>query len=286
MAKDFSNKEIVKTIKLFIGGEFPRTESGRSYPIFFHNSEKELARLCQASRKDFRNSVEVAEKALASWSAKTSFNRGQILYRMAEMAEGKKSEFAKIFVDSLGLSTEEATAKVQKGIDAFIVAAGWADKYSQLLCSVNQINGPFHNFTTPTPIGVSIFIEDDQFNFAHLCQVISSAILTGNTLIVLLGKGCPMVLAPLAEVCATSDLPGGVVNILTGELKELVGFMGGHYEVQSILYGHKDESYWAQIQNLAAENLKRTLRTRADMDGLELIAKNVEMQTVWHPVGI
>lgn len=285
MAKELSGN-IVKTVKLFIGGEFPRTESGRSYPVYFHKSEKEMARLCQASRKDFRNSVEAAEKALGGWSKKTSYNRGQILYRMAEMAQGKKQEFVQIMQDSLGLTAEQAQLEVQKGIDAFVVAAGWADKYSQILCSVNQVNGPFHNFTTPCPVGVTIFIEDDEFHFDHLCKVISSTILTGNTLIVLLGKGCPLVLGVLAEVFATSDLPGGVINLLTGELKELVGFMGGHYEVQSILYGHKDDAYWTQIQTLAVDNLKRTFRPTLKTDGLELIAKNVEMQTVWHPVGI
>ncbi len=277
---------VSKTIKLFIGGEFPRTESGRSYPVSFHGSEREYARICQASRKDFRNSVEAAEKALGGWSKRASYNRGQILYRMGEMTQGKKEEFAQLFVDILGLTPAKARDEVQKGIDAFIQCAGWADKYSQLLCSVNQVNGPFHNFTTPSHIGVTVFIEDDEFSFEHLCRVIGSVLLAGNTLIVLHGSGLPAIVAPLSEVFATSDLPGGTVNLLTGQLKELVSHIAGHYEVQNILYGHKDDASWKEVQLLGVENLKRSFRATPQVDPLELIFKNVEMQTVWHPIGI
>ncbi len=276
---------VSKTIKLFIGGEFPRTESGRSTPVHFHGGKQEYARICQASRKDFRNAVEAAEKALGGWSKRASYNRGQILYRMAEMAQGKKEEFAQLFVDILGLAPEKARQEAQKGIDAFIQCAGWADKYSQLLCSVNQVNGPFHNFTTPAPIGVTVFVEDDAFNFENLCKVIGSVVLAGNTLIVLHGAGLPAVVAPLSEVLATSDLPPGTINLLTGQLKELISHISGHYEVQNVLYGHNDDAGWKEVQLLGVDNLKRSFRTTPTTDSLELIFKNVEMQTVWHPIG-
>ncbi len=274
-----------KTIKLFIGGEFPRTESGRSIPTYFHNSDKEYARINQASRKDLRNSVEVAQKAFPGWSKRAAYNRGQILYRIAEMIQGKKSEFSELFKTILGLSDTAAETEVQKGIDKFVVYAGWADKYSQLLCSVNSVNGPYHNFTTPTPIGVTLFTESDEFNFEKLSEVIAATIVAGNSLIVLHGKGCPAIVAPLGEVLHTSDLPGGVVNLLSGDLKELAAHFSGHYEINAIIYDHADNDVWKEISLASTTNLKRTYRLKAQVDSLELIAKNVEMQTIWHPIG-
>ncbi|MFN8370523.1 MAG: aldehyde dehydrogenase family protein [Bacteriovoracaceae bacterium] len=274
-----------KTIKMFIGGEFPRTESGRSIPTYYANSEKEYARVNQASRKDLRNSVEAATKAFVGWSKRAAYNRGQILYRIAEMVQGKKGEFSDLFKNILGLSESVADSEVQKGIDQFVSFAGWADKYSQLLCSVNSVNGPYHNFTTPTPIGVTVFVEDDKFNFEKLCEVIAAVIVSGNSLIVLMGKGCPSIIAPLGEALHTSDLPGGVVNLLNGDLKELSTQLSGHYEIQSVIYGHQNQECWKELGVQSVGNLKRIYKLKTKVDSLELIAKNVEMQTIWHPIG-
>lgn len=278
--------KVNKTIKLFINGEFPRTESGRSYPFYYHQSEDVYARVCQASRKDLRNTVEVAKDATQTWSKRSAYNKSQILYRMAEMCEGKREEFSKLFIETLGLSDKEANAQVDQAIDAFVYYSGFCDKYQQLIGAVNPINGPFHNFTTPEALGVVAIIDEEDFHFGKLTDRICSVICSGNSAIVLLTNQCPAVLAPLAEVFATSDLPAGVVNLLTGKLDELKEHVGTHLDILGISFHHKDQEILNQLKSDATQNMKRVIKGRENTRSLENILDFVEYKTIWHPIGV
>lgn len=276
--------DILKTIKLYIDGKFPRTESGRSYT---HTAQgKDIARVCQASRKDFRNSIESNKKAQPGWAGRTAYNRAQILYRMGEMAQGKSAEFRAVLKDSLGLTDAKAKQSVQKAIDAFVYYAGFADKFSQVTGAVNPVAGPYHNFTTPDPVGVVVLIDSDSFDFAKLAANIASIICSGNATTVLLSKQCPAVLAPLAEVFATSDLPGGVVNLLTGHVDELYKHIAAHREVRSISFQNENEKIFFEMKATAVNNMKRMVPMTSEMESLENILSFVEYKTVWHPIGV
>ncbi len=277
--------KVVKTVKLFIGGQFQRTESGRTYSFYKKGTKEQYMRLCQSSKKDFRNSVEVCRKSISSWSEKTAYNRSQILYRMAEMCEGKKWEFMSIFRDSLDISDEKAEKMVNEAVATFVYYAGFCDKYQQLIGSVNPVNGPFHNFTTPEAVGMTALIDSEQFNFPKLIDNICSILVGGNGLVVLLGPGCPVVLAPLAEVFATSDLPPGVVNLLTGSLEELKESIAGHREVRSISFQNEREDLFFDMKEKSFDNMKRMVPRFEATKSLENILKFVEYKTVWHPVG-
>lgn len=278
--------KVVKTVKLFIGGQFVRTESGRSYSFNKVNSDEQYVRLCQASRKDFRNAVEICRNSVKSWSSRSAYNRSQILYRMAEMCEGKRLEFATIFQEALGKSAEEANKMVDEGIDTFVYYAGFCDKYQQVAGAVNPVNGPFHNFTTPEPVGAITLIDSDEFNFAKLIDHICSILVGGNGLVVLLGSGCPAVLAPLSEVFATSDLPSGVVNLLTGHLSELKEFIATHREVRSISFQNEDKNVYYDMREQSTDNMKRIVPNHVNCKSLDNILKYVEYKTVWHPIGV
>ncbi|MGZ5280099.1 MAG: aldehyde dehydrogenase family protein, partial [Pseudobdellovibrionaceae bacterium] len=215
------NLQIAKTIKLFIGGEFPRTESGRSFPVYVNKSKNIYAHLCKASRKDLRNAITAAQAAVGSWSGKSAYNRGQILYRMAEMMEGKRPEIAEILVQTLGMTKAQTDKAIDAAIDAFVYYAGWTDKYQQVIGAVNPVSGPHHNFTTPEPVGVVGLLADQKFDFGALVAQISAIIASGNTVVVLMAEKGAATLAPLSEVFATSDLTKGVINLLTGHLDEL-----------------------------------------------------------------
>src|SRR4051794_22992004 len=192
-----SELKIPKTVKLFINGEFPRTESGRTFPV--HRTDKSLyAHVCLASRKDFRNSVSAAREALKGWSSKTAYNRSQILYRMAEMAEGKRGEFVEVLKDTVGLKDPEANKAFDEMVNAFVYYAGFADKYQQVVGAVNPVAGPHHNFTTPEPVGVVAYAADEKFSLGRLVSAISSIICSGNTVVVLMQRKGSALLAPLA----------------------------------------------------------------------------------------
>ena len=276
---------VAKTIKLYINGAFPRTESGRSFPAYVHNSKKIYAHLCQASRKDLRNAVTAANSAASGWYGRSSYNRAQILYRMAEMTEGKRHEFAETFIATLGYDQAKADLAIDHAIDAFIYYAGFADKYQQVIGAVNPVSGPHHNFTSPEPVGVVGLICDDQFDFGKLISQISAIICSGNTSVLLLAEEGAAVLAPLAEVLATSDLSAGVVNILSGFTKELYTFMAGHMEINSISFLRKDAKMLAEIRELAVHNMKRVVSEVKEDLSLEHILKYVDYKTVWHPIG-
>jgi acyl-CoA reductase-like NAD-dependent aldehyde dehydrogenase len=279
--------KINKTIKLFIGGDFPRTESGRSWPVYIHKSKVIYAQLCQASRKDLRNSVTAAQGAQSGWAARSPYNRSQILYRMAEMAEGKREEFKNVLGETLGYSKIKSEKAVDEAIHAFVYYAGFADKYQQILGAVNPVNGPHHNFTTLEAIGVVGLICNSKFSFGELVAHLAAPISVGNTLVAVLAQEGAAVLAPLAEVFATSDLPKGVANLLTGDMAELLKPMASHMEVQAISCQTQEGLVLAETRSLAAGNIKRVIcPIKEDPLSLEVLTGYLEAKTVWHPIGV
>lgn len=276
---------IAKTFKLFIGGEFPRTESGRSYPVYKHKTKTIYANLCLASRKDLRNAVTAAQGAQASWASKTAYNRSQILYRMAEMTEGKRLEFVDVLTSTVGLTEAQAQKAVDSAIDAFVYYAGFADKYQQVVGSVNPVAGPHHNFTSTEAVGVVGLLADSKLDLGKLVAQISAIICSGNSLVALLGEEGAAVVSPLAEVFATSDLPKGVVNLLTGDRAELYKHFGTHMEIQSISCQVLEPEILGEFKEMAAGNLKRVVAPVNESLGLDHLLNFVEYKTVWHPIG-
>jgi acyl-CoA reductase-like NAD-dependent aldehyde dehydrogenase len=275
---------IPKTIKLFIGGEFPRTESGRSYPVLRSGSKRVYANLCLASRKDFRAAVTAAQEALKGWESRTAYNRSQILYRMAEIIESRRSSFTEILTEVLGLSPAKAQAEVNGAIDAFVYYAGAADKYQQVVASVNPVNGPHHNFTTSEPVGIVAGLFDSEDNFAKIVSQIAAVISSGNVIVALLPAEKGAFVAELGEVFATSDLPKGVVNLLSGSVEELLEQFGSHMEVQSLFYSGSSQDAKAKLKELCVENMKRFNIADASVASIEQILKYTEYKTIWHPV--
>ncbi len=278
---------IPKTIKLFIGGEFPRTESGRSAPVYSKKGKTLFAHLCKASRKDLRNAVVAAKGAQSGWEKKTAYNRGQILYRMAEMAEGKRAEFVEILEEVQGYTAPQANAAVDQAIDAFVYYGGFADKYPQLVGTINPVSGPHHNFTTPEPVGLVAVVFDGELDLGGLAAHLAAIICSGNSVVALLPEDGSAILAPLAEVMATSDLSKGVVNLLSGSRDELWQQFGSHMEIQSLSYGGQDRKILTELKTLACENMKRMVVPSAKTAALSLeqILSFVEYKTVWHPSG-
>ncbi|GAA4107015.1 aldehyde dehydrogenase family protein [Actinomadura miaoliensis] len=276
-----------KTYKLFVGGAFPRSESGRTYPV---NDAKGrfLANASQASRKDVRDAVSAARKAFGGWSGRTPYNRGQILYRVAEMLEGRHAQF----VDELraaGLGKNAAADEVDAAVDRWVWYAGWADKLGAVAGSANPVAGPYFNFSTPEPTGVVGVVAPDS-PLLGLVSVVAPVIVSGNTCVVVASEPAPLPAVTLAEVLATSDLPGGVVNILTGRRAELAPWLASHLDVNALdLAGVPDEDV-APLEEAAAGNLKRVLRpTGADWTGdpgTRRLTAFLETKTVWHPVGV
>lgn len=279
------NIKIAKTIKLFIDGEFPRTESGRSTPVYIYKTKKIYAHVCLASRKDLRNAVTAAQTAQAGWQNKSAYNRSQILYRMAEMTEAKREEFVEVLIATLGLTKINAEKSVDKAIDAFVYYAGFADKYQQVLGSVNPVSGPHHNFTSTEAVGLVGLICNKNFDLAEVVAQVAAIICSGNSLVALLASEGSAMLAPLAEVFATSDLPKGIVNLLTGETSELYKQFGTHMEIQSLSCQLKDKKILGELRFMAADNMKRIITPIKDSLSLEHLMSYVEFKTVWHPIG-
>ncbi len=277
---------VAKTTKLFIGGEFPRTESGRSFPVFKQDGKTIYTHLCQASRKDLRNAVEQALKAYSSWSGRTAYNRAQILYRMAEMLEGKKEEILRASEQVHGLKSKNFEADIMNAIDTLVYYAGFADKYSQVMASVNPVSGPFHNFTTPEPVGVVGIVSDQEFSVARFFSLIASVIASGNTCVCLLEAPGAALLSEFGEVFKTSDLPAGVVNLLSGSLEELESHLGQHMEVHSLLVDSQSMERVGRFKEWACDNMKRTVPWKFEDQCLESLVAFTESKTVWHPVGI
>ncbi|MGW5365563.1 aldehyde dehydrogenase family protein [Actinopolymorpha pittospori] len=281
-----------KTYKLFIGGAFPRSESGRSYVV--NDAEGSfLANAALASRKDARDAVVAARKAFPGWSGRTAYNRGQVLYRVAEMLEGRRSQFVDEVAAGEGLSRTDAEAAVEESIDRWVWYAGWADKVTQVLGSANPVAGPYFDFSVPEPTGVVAVLAPPDSSLLGLVSVIAPAITTGNTCVVLASSDRPLPAITLAEVLATSDLPGGVVNLLTGQVAEVAPWLASHMDVNALdLTGVDDPALATELERSAADNLKRLIRRPAvEPDwtadpGIERIAAFLDTKTVWHPIGM
>jgi acyl-CoA reductase-like NAD-dependent aldehyde dehydrogenase len=263
-----SRLPVRKTYKLFVGGAFPRSESGRTY-------EAEGQNVARASRKDVRDAVKAARAAQPGWAAATAYNRGQVLYRLAEMVEARASEFA-------DLST--GRDEVERTIDRIVWYAGWADKLAQVIGSSNPVAGPYFNFTVPEPTGVVAVLAPDEPPLLGLVTRLVPPIVGGNAVVAVASETRPLAAAELAEAVATADVPGGVVNILTGYRKELGPVLASHMDVNALdLAGADGES--PELERLAAENVKRVVRGRADVQSPWEIASFMELKTVWHPIG-
>jgi acyl-CoA reductase-like NAD-dependent aldehyde dehydrogenase len=259
---------VKKTYKLYIGGEFPRSESGRSYEAEGHN-------VARASRKDLRDAVRVARQAFPGWAGRTAYNRGQIVYRAAEMMEARRADLA---------AAASGTKEVDAAIDRLVWYAGWADKFAQALGSSNPVAGPYFNFTVPEPTGVVGILCPDEPALQGIVTRIAPALVAGNTVVVVASESHPVAAIELAEVLATSDLPAGVVNILTGLQSELAPWLASHMDVNAIdVTGANGDT--AELERSAAENVKRVVRGTPDGESLWDIAAVVELKTVWHPIG-
>ncbi len=289
--------EVRKTYKLYIGGAFPRTESGRSYLVSGADGAP-LANACRASRKDLRDAVRAARKAFEGWSAKTAMNRGQVLYRVAELMEGRRDQFAAEVSLAEGLRPDAARVVVDRAIDRWVWYAGWADKIGQILGSSNPVAAPYFNFTIPEPTGVVGVVAPETSSLLGLISRLAPPLVTGNTVVLLASETRPLPAVTLTEVLATSDVPGGVVNVLTGRKSELIPVLAAHADVDALdTWGVPDDLRVA-VEESAAEDIKRLLRrpttvneTRFDWlddaqsERPEWIAAFLEMKTVWHPIG-
>ncbi len=279
---------ILKTYKIYIGGKFPRTESGRYYVA--ENAKKEkLANVCLSSRKDFREAVVAARTAFGDWGSRAAFNRGQILYRIAEMLEGRKAQF----IDELqqqSLSNAAAVTEVETSIDRLIYYAGWCDKFQQLYSAVNPVASSHFNFSVPEPTGVVSIIAPQNTSLLGLVSVIAPVIAGGNTCIVLGSYAKPLCLVTFAEVLNSSDVPGGVVNMLTGKPEELAPYFADHMDVNAIVCCEKEEAMQKMIQEKASLNMKRVIMyddTNWQAESGQspyFIMDTQEIKTTWHPI--
>ncbi|MBX6381543.1 MAG: aldehyde dehydrogenase family protein [Microbispora sp.] len=280
-----------KTYKLFIGGAFPRSESGRSYVVTSSKGDF-LANAARASRKDARDAVAAARKAFPGWSGATAYNRGQILYRIAEMLEGRRAQFAAEVSDADGVGAKKAGEIVDAAVDRLVWYAGWSDKIGAVLGSANPVAGPYFNLSSPEPTGVVAVVAPPEAPLLGLVSVIAPVIVTGNTCVVVASERAPLPAITLAEVLATSDLPGGVVNILTGSAAEIAPWLAGHMDVNAIDLTGAAPELAVTCEELAAENLKRVLRPPAGRvdwladPGVERMTAFLEIKTVWHPIGV
>lgn len=280
---------VLKTYKLYLGGAFPRTESGRSLQLTTLEGQP-LAHLCRASRKDFRNAVVAARKAQGGWASRSAYNRGQILYRMAEMLEGKAAEFAAALAATVPGGQEPARREVDAAVDRLVCFAGWTDKFQQVLGCQNPVEGPFHNFSLPEPTGVVAIVAPDEAPLLGLISLLAPVLCAGNTAVVLGSEAHPLAAAILGEVCATSDVPGGVVNLLTGQRAELLETIASHRDVDAISATGLDPEEQRSLELGAAENLKRVkvlpahdLLDAAVWESPDRIEAFVEIKTLWHP---
>lgn len=283
-----SRIDVLKTYKLYIGGQFPRTESGRYYPLL-DKKKNVIANICLSSRKDFRNAVVAARGAFGGWSGRTAYNRSQILYRIAEMLEGRKAQFLEE-LQLQGASKNAAEKEIAQSIDRLVYYAGWCDKYQQLFSTVNPVASSHFNFSVPEPTGVVAVIAPQESSLLGLVSVVAPLIAGGNTCIVLASEQLPLCAVTLGEVLATSDLPGGVVNILTGKISELVSHMASHMDVNALVYAAKDQSPVKAMQEQATVNVKRVFDysetdwTQAEAQNPYLILDAQEIKTTWHPI--
>jgi acyl-CoA reductase-like NAD-dependent aldehyde dehydrogenase len=280
-----------KTYKLYVGGAFPRSESGRSYPVTDHKG-RFLANAALASRKDARDAVGAARKAFPGWSGATAYNRGQVLYRVAELLEGRRAQFVAEVRAAEGLSARLAEASVDEAIDRWVWYAGWSDKISQVRGASNPVAGPYFNFSLPEPTGVVAVIAPQVSSLLGFVSVVAPAVVSGNTVVALASEQFPLPAVSLTEVLATSDVPGGVINVLTGRTAEIAPWLASHMDVNAIDVTGAPRELADDLAVAAADNLKRIVRPRRDDDadedwtaapGLERMLTYLETKTVWHP---
>jgi acyl-CoA reductase-like NAD-dependent aldehyde dehydrogenase len=285
--------DVRKTYKLFIGGGFPRSESGHSYVVEDARG-RFVANAALASRKDARDAVQAARKAFPGWSGRTAYNRGQILYRVAELMEDRRPQFVDAVKRSEGRTAPQADKVVDASVDRLVWYAGWADKITQVVGGANPVAGPFFNLSTPEPTGVVAVLAPQESSLLGLVSVVAPVVVTGNTCVVTSSYRRPLPAITFSEVLATSDVPGGVVNILTGELARTVPTLTSHMDVNAIdLTGAAgDPEHAAELEEAAAENLKRVRRAPATepdwtLDpGIDRMTAFLETKTVWHPIGV
>jgi len=276
--------DVKKTYKLFIGGAFPRSESGRSYQI--QDSKRNfIANPAQASRKDLRDAVLAAKNSQAQWSSATAYNRGQILYRIAEIMEGRSDQFIAEIVALEGTTPKAALKQVQEAIDTWVWYAGWTDKISSTAGSTNPIAGPYYNFTIPEPLGVVGIFAEQKSSLLGVIRGLAPVLASGNSAVVVASERRPLPAITLSECCATSDVPSGVINILTGVTSELAPWMASHMEVDGIDISGLDPKSDADIRKSGTENLKRFHRFKSE-NSPDRILSFMEYKTVWHPIGI
>lgn len=283
---------VPKTYKLYIDGAFPRSESGRTYEVMTRKGEF-LANAAKASRKDARDAVVAARKAVSGWSGATAYNRGQVLYRIAELMEGRRAQFVDELRRGGGLSEAQAQREVNAAIDVWVWYAGWADKYLQVSGNANAVSGPYFNISTPEPTGVVAVVSPqgaagEGAGLLGLVSVIAPALVSGNTVVVIASELLPLPAISLAEVLATSDVPGGVVNILTGSPAEITPWLASHADVNALDLAGAGALEWVDLQSAAADTLKRVLTPVSGVPApaLDRIQFFTETKTVWHPKGI
>jgi len=288
-----SRLDVRKTYKLYVGGAFPRSESGRSYVV--HDSRgRFLANAAAASRKDARDAVQAARKAFGGWSGATAYNRGQVLYRVAEVMEGRHDQFVEEVAASEGITRPRAQRSVSVAIDRLVWYAGWADKLAQVVGATNPVAGPYFDFSVPEPTGVVAVLAPQKSSLLGLVSVVAPVVVSGNTAVVASSRDRPLPAITLSEVLATSDVPGGVVNMLTGSLADTAPTLASHMDVNAIdLTGAAgDDEHATALEVAAVDNLKRVLRAPASepdwtqSPGLDRMRRFLEMKTVWHPIGV
>jgi acyl-CoA reductase-like NAD-dependent aldehyde dehydrogenase len=281
---------VAKTYKIYIDGKFPRTESGRYFPLA-DNKGNVIANVCRGSRKDFRNAIVAARKAQPGWAKASAYLRGQILYRIAEMLEGRREQFIAELVLQ-GVTQRAAAREVDQAIDRLIYFAGWADKYQQVFSAVNPVSSSHFNFSVLEPTGVVSILAPDASGLLGLVSNVAPTIAGGNTCVVLASESMPLCAVSFAEVLHASDVPGGVVNILTGLREELTEQFASHMDVNAIIWCDGGRKTAGDVQRLAAENVKRVVRrtridwSKADAANPYLIRDTQEVKTTWHPIGV
>ncbi|TDV41486.1 aldehyde dehydrogenase family protein [Actinophytocola oryzae] len=282
---------VAKTYKLYIGGAFPRSESGRSYPVRDAKGAF-LANAAHGSRKDVREAVVAARKAFGGWSGATAYNRGQVLYRVAELLEGRREQFIAETAASEGIAAKKAQSTVDAAIDRWVWYAGWADKVASVLGASNPVAGPYFSFSLPEPTGVVGVLAPQSSSLLGLVSVVAPVIATGNTAVVVTSQDRPLPAITLSEVLATSDVPGGVVNIITGRTAELAPWLASHADVNALDLAGAPESMRAELEASAADTVKRVLRARStepdwhEQPGMSRLRAFLETKTVWHPMGV
>jgi acyl-CoA reductase-like NAD-dependent aldehyde dehydrogenase len=293
MARAETRQSVRKTYKLFVGGEFPRSESGHSYAVGDVRG-RFVANAALASRKDARDAVGAARKAFPGWSGRTAYNRGQVLYRVAEVMEDRRPQFVEALRQGEGRTSAVAGRIVDDAIDRIVWYAGWADKLAQVVGNANPVAGPFFNLSTPEPTGVVAVLAPQESSLLGLVSVVAPVIVSGNTAVVAASVERPLPAVTFAEVLATSDVPGGVVNILTGSLDRTAATLASHMDVNAIdltgLAGDPEQATALEVE--ASANLKRVRRAPAvEPDwslepGLDRMTQVLETKTVWHPIGV